>query len=71
MNPINVLIAAGGIKNTGTLVTNSHKSAGESNPHVLFRYAPLTIFNHTPGEVSGSMNSGTIKMTHTNKQATK
>ena len=37
-----------------------HKPVGEANPHIQFGYGPLKICKHTRGQVSGSMNDGTI-----------
>ena len=45
---------------TATLSMTFLKHVGESNPHVQFLYSPQTNFNHTRGQVSGSMKSGTI-----------
>ena len=71
MNKINVLMDTGEITKTGTLAMTFHKSAVEANPYVRFGYAPLKIFNHTGGNVSGSMNVDPINMTHTIQQSTK
>ena len=49
----------------GTLITAFHKPAGEANKFVRFGYGPQTIFNHTRGKLSGSMNTYPI---NANKQ---
>ena len=64
-------MATGAITKTGTLAMTFHKPAGEANPYVWFGYSPLTIFNHTRGQVSLSMNSNTINMIHTSQKSTK
>ena len=56
---------------TGTLATAFHKPTGEENAYLRFVYGPLTIFNHTRGQVSGSMKSDPINMIHTSHQSTK
>ena len=50
---------------------NFHKHEGEENPYVWFGYVPLTIFNHTRGQVPVSMNADTINMIHKSKQSAK
>ena len=64
MNPIDVLITTGAIKNTGTLTTAFYKTLGEENEYVRFGYGPLNIWYHTRGQVSGSMYADTINMIH-------
>ena len=71
MKPIDVLMATGAIPKTSTLATAFHRTIGEENPYVLFVYGPLTICNHTQGQVSGSMNSDPINMIHKSKKPTK
>ena len=71
MKPINLFITTGETIKTGTLVTTFHKPAGEENPYVWFGYVPLTIFNHIPVQVSGSMNSNPVNMIHTSQQSIK
>ena len=71
MNPINVMIATGEITKTSTLATTFHKPAGEANPYVWFGYVPLTIFNHTGEQVSGSMNADTMNIINTIKNQQK
>ena len=56
---------------TGTLTTTLHKPAGEAHLYVQFGYVPLKHFNHTRGQVSGTMNSDPINMIHTSQQSTK
>ena len=50
---------------TGTLAMNFHKPAGEANPYDWFGYGPHSIFYHTRGQVSVSMNA---YMINTNKK---
>ena len=52
-------------KKTDTLVTTSHKPAGEANLHVQFLYYPQTIWNYTWGQVSVSMNTGPVNEKYT------
>ena len=71
MNPINVLMEPGTITKTGTLTTTFHMPDEEANPPVWFGYGPLTIFNHTQGNVSGSMDTYPINTIHTSKNKQK
>ena len=71
LKPTNVLMSTYEITKTGTLATNFNKPAGEANPYVRFGYGPLTIFNHTWGKVSGSMNADPINMIHKSQKQTK
>ena len=71
LNAINLLIARGAITKTGTLAMTFHKPAGEANQYVRFGYGPLSICNHTQGQVLGSMNTDPINMIHTSQQSTK
>ena len=48
-----------------------YKPTGEANLYVWFEYVPLTIFNHTLGQVSVSMNSDPINMIHKSQKSTK
>ena len=50
---------------TVTLTTTFLKPVVESNVYVCFGYYPQTIFYHTCGQVSGSMN---VEMINSNKQ---
>ena len=50
---------------TVTLTLTFHKPVGEENPYIRFGYGPHKNFNHTRGQVSGSMNSDLI---NANKQ---
>ena len=50
---------------TGTPATTFLEPAGETNLYVQFVYVPQTIFNHTRGQVIGSMNADLI---NANKQ---
>ena len=61
----------GATTKTGTLATTLHKPAEEENVYVWFGYGPLTICNHTQGQVSGSMNADPINMMHTSQQSMK
>ena len=70
MKPINVLMATGAIAKTGTLATTFHNPVGESNPYVWFGYGSLTIFNHTRGKFSESMNADPINKIHTSQKST-
>ena len=70
MNAINSLIMTGEITKTVTFATNFHKPVRGSNPYVRFGYGPLTIFNHTRGQVSVELNADTINMMHTSQQST-
>ena len=45
---------------TGTLATTFQKPSGEANPYVCFGYIPHTIWDHTRGQVSVSMNDNPI-----------
>ena len=71
LETINVLMVTREITKTSTLSTNFHNPVGEANPYVQFRYIPLTILNHTGGQVSGSMNADPIDMIHTIQQPNK
>ena len=46
-----------------------HKPAGEENPYVRFGYGPLTICNHTQGQVSVSMHADPINMIQTSQKS--
>ena len=46
---------------TSTLYTIFHKPTRESNLYVWFVYIPLTMFNHTRVQVTGSINAEPIK----------
>ena len=55
---------------TGNLATTFLNTAGEANKYVWFGYVPQTIFYHTRGQVSGSINYdpvNTKKRLKTNK----
>ena len=39
--------------------------------YVQFGYVPLKICNYTQGQVSGSMNTNPINITHPSQQSTK
>ena len=71
MELINVLMVKSEITKTGTLATNFHKPVGEENLYVQFGYDTLKIYNHTRGQVSGSMNDDPINMIHKSQQSTK
>ena len=71
MKTINVLMVTGAIIKTGRFATTFHKPAGEANLYVQFVYVPLKIYNHTPGQVSVSMNADPINMIHITQQSTK
>ena len=71
LNPINLLIGIGAITKTGTLTTPFHKPEGEANMYIQFGYGPMMIFNHTWGQVSGSINADPINMIHTCQKSTK
>ena len=58
----------GEITKTGTLATTFHKPSGEANLYVHFGYVALKIYNHTPVQVSGSINTDPINMIHTIQQ---
>ena len=68
LKPIHVLMATYVTTKTDTLTTTFQKPAGEANPYVRFGYGPLTIFNHTRGQVSVELNADTINMMHTSQQ---
>ena len=68
LKSINVLMASCEITKTGTLAMTLHKPEGEANPHVRFGYGPLKIWNHTQGQVSGSMNADPMNIIHTSQQ---
>ena len=42
--------------------TTFHKTSREENMSIQFGYVPQKIFNHTRGQVTGSMNAGTINL---------
>ena len=44
---------------------------GWSNMHVWYVYAPSTVLNHTQGQVSGLMNSGSVNAKETGQNLTK
>ena len=71
LKPINIFMATGKITKTGTLATTFHRSTGEANPYVRFGYGPMTIFDHTRGNFSWSMETYPINMIHTSQQSTK
>ena len=71
MNPINVLMSTGAIKKTITIDMTFHNPAGESNMFVQFGYGPLTIFNESQGNFSGTMNADPINMIHTSQKSAK
>ena len=71
MKPINVLMTKGKITKPRTLTTTLHKLTGEANLYVRFGYGPLTIFEHTQGQVSGSMNFDPINMIQKIQPSTK
>ena len=71
LNSLNLLMATGAITKTGTLATTFHKPEGEANPYVRFGCNPLKCFNHTQGQVSGSMNSDPVNMVHKSQKTTK
>ena len=71
MKAINVLMATGEITKNGTLTTTLHKHSGEANIYFRFGNIPLTIFNHTLGHVSGSMDADTINMMQTSQNQQK
>ena len=48
-----------------------HKPEGEANTYVRFGYIPLTICNHTRGQISGSINADQIHMIHTSQKSSK
>ena len=50
---------------TVILATTFYKPVGEANQYVRFVYGPLTIFNHTWGQVSVSMINDPVNMIHT------
>ena len=64
-------MATGEISKTSTLATKFHKPVGEANMCVRFGYGPLTIFNPTEGQVSGSLNADPINMIQVSQQSTK
>ena len=64
-------MATGKITKTGTLAMEFNKPAGEEDMYVQFGYVPLKIFNHTQGQVSGSMDADPINMIHTSQQSKK
>ena len=64
-------MATGTITKTATLTTIFHKPVGEVNMYVRFRYGPLTILNHTQGQVSGSINADPINIIHASQKSTK
>ena len=53
LKPINLFMATGARTKNVTLDMALHKPVGWANPYVWFGYVPLTIFNHTRGQVSG------------------
>ena len=63
-----LLIATGEITKIGTIVMTFEKPAGGGNTYVWFGYNPLEIYNHTPGQVSVSMDADTINMMDTSQQ---
>ena len=69
--PINLLMATGAITKNGTLSMTFHRLLGEENPYFRFGYGLMTIFYHTQGQVSGSINSDTMNIIHTRQQSTK
>ena len=58
------------ITKTRSLATTFIIPAEEAKPYVRFGYGPLTIFNHTQGQFSGSMNDDPINTIHTIQQYT-
>ena len=58
-------------KKTVPLATTFHKPVGGANMYVQFGYVPLKIWNYTQGQVSGSMNTNPINITHPSQQSTK
>ena len=68
---MNVFMETGEITKTGTLDTTLQNPAGEANMYVQFGYFSLKICNYTQGQVSGSMNTDAINITHPSQQSTK
>ena len=58
-------------KKNENLSTTTHKPVEEENPYVQFVYGPKKDWNHTPGQVSGSMNNNIVNIKYTGKKTTK
>ena len=56
------------LKSNNTLTRNFKKYTRKENPYVQFLYSPHKIYNHTPGQVIGSINTDTITVKKVNNQ---
>ena len=54
-----------------TLATSFLKPAGGASLYIQLLYGPLMIYNHTQGQVSGSIKYDPINMIHTSQDSTK